>query len=91
MSCRKTGYQGRTGLYEILIPNQDIIKLILSGGSSIDIKNAAVKAGMSTLRMEGLEKVKKGLTSIEEILAITSSEVDEKEGIGHTQPTQPAV
>ncbi|TFB10077.1 type II/IV secretion system protein, partial [Candidatus Marinimicrobia bacterium MT.SAG.2] len=91
MSCRKTGYQGRTGLYEILVPNQDIIKLILSGGSSIDIKNAAVKAGMSTLRMEGLEKVKKGLTSIEEILAITSSEVDEKEGIGHTQPTQPAV
>ena len=91
MSCRKTGYQGRTGLYEILVPNQDIIKLILSGGSSIDIKNAAVKAGMSTLRMEGLEKVKKGLTSIEEILAITSSEVDEKEGIGNTQPTQPAV
>ena len=84
MSCRKTGYQGRTGLYEILVPNQDIIKLILSGGSSIDIKNAAVKAGMSTLRMEGLEKVKKGLTSIEEILAITSSEVDEKEGIGNT-------
>ena len=91
MSCRKTGYQGRTGLYEILVPNQDIIKLILSGGSSIDIKNAAVKAGMSTLRMEGLKKVKKGLTSIEEILAITSSEVDEKEGIGNTQPTQPAV
>ena len=89
MSCRKTGYQGRTGLYEILVPNQEIIGLILSGGSSMEIKNAAVRAGMSTLRMEGLEKVMKGLTSIEEIMAITSSEVDEEEGVGHAENVLP--
>ncbi len=77
MSCRKTGYQGRTGLYEILVPNQQIIDLILSGASSVELKTAAVKAGMQTLRMQGLEKVVKGLTSIEEVLVITASEIEE--------------
>ncbi len=90
MSCRKTGYQGRTGLYEILVPNQEIIDLILSGGSSMEIKNAAVKAGMQTLRMQGLEKVIKGLTSIEEIMAITASEFEEDENFERGEQTLPA-
>ena len=89
MSCRKTGYQGRTGLYEILVPNQEIIDLILSGGSSMKIKNAAVKAGMQTLRMQGLEKVIKGLTSIDEIMAITASEFEEDESFNQGEQTLP--
>ena len=78
MSCRKTGYQGRTGLYEILLPNQEIVNLILSGASAVDIKKAAVKAGMKTLRSQGLEKVMKGLTSLEEIMVITASELEDE-------------
>ncbi len=89
MSCRKTGYQGRTGLYEILVPNQEIIDIILSGGSSMDIRNAAVKAGMQTLRMQGLEKVIKGLTSIDEIMAITASEFEEDESFNQGEQLLP--
>ncbi|MCH7886838.1 MAG: Flp pilus assembly complex ATPase component TadA [Candidatus Marinimicrobia bacterium] len=89
MSCRKTGYQGRTGLYEILVPNQEIIDLILSGGSSMEIKNAAVKAGMQTLRMQGLEKVIKGLTSIDEIMAITASEFEEDDSFNQGEQALP--
>lgn len=89
MSCRKTGYQGRTGLYEILVPNQKIIDLILSGGSSMEIKNAAVKAGMQTLRMQGLEKVMKGLTSIDEIMVITASEFEEDESFNQGKQVLP--
>ena len=77
MSCRKTGYRGRIGLYEVLIPNQAIVDMILNGGTSAEIKIEAVKAGMKTLRLEGLEKVKMGLTSIEEIMVITASDYDE--------------
>ena len=89
MNCRKTGYQGRTGLFEILVPNQEIIDLILSGGSSVKIKNAAVKAGMQTLRMQGLEKVIKGLTSIDEIMAITASEFEEDESFNQGEQVLP--
>jgi len=77
MSCRKTGYRGRIGLYEVLIPNQAIVDMILNGGTSAEIKIEAVKAGMKTLRLEGLEKVKMGLTSIEEIMVITASDYDD--------------
>ena len=77
MSCRKTGYQGRIGLYEVLIPNQAIINMILNGGTSTEIKKEAVKNGMRTLRDEGLDKVKKGLTSIEEVMVITASDYDD--------------
>lgn len=84
MTCRKTGYQGRTGLYEILLPNQEIVNLILSGASAVDIKKAAVQSGMKTLRSQGLEKVMKGLTSLEEIMVITASELEEEES--RTEP-----
>jgi len=88
MSCRKTGYQGRTGLYEILVPNQEIINLILAGASAGELKSAAIRNGMDTLRVQGLEKVKKGLTSIEEILVITASEFEQGEEVVNVQQEQ---
>ncbi|MFQ5580409.1 MAG: type IV-A pilus assembly ATPase PilB [Nitrospiria bacterium] len=66
--CSKTGYKGRVALYEVM-PIGDVIRdQILQGASADDIKNKAIGLGMRTLRMSGLEKVKEGVTTLEEIL-----------------------
>jgi type II secretory ATPase GspE/PulE/Tfp pilus assembly ATPase PilB-like protein len=69
--CLQSGYLGRTGLYEFLAPNDAIRQLILARASSEEIRQQAQKNGMKTLRQIGLEKIKQGITTPEEILRIT--------------------
>ncbi|MBI1810490.1 MAG: type IV-A pilus assembly ATPase PilB [Nitrospirae bacterium] len=69
--CSNSGYKGRIALYEIMVVNEEIRKLILEGASAVELKNAAVRGGMKTLRMSGLTKVKEGVTTIEEVLRVT--------------------
>ncbi|HBG92888.1 MAG: type IV-A pilus assembly ATPase PilB [Nitrospirae bacterium GWF2_44_13] len=69
--CNNSGYKGRIALYEIMIVNEEIRKLILEGASAIELKKAAIRGGMKTLRMSGLTKVKEGVTTIEEVLRVT--------------------
>lgn len=72
--CAQTGYRGRTGIYE-LIPVTDPIKnLILKKADAGAIKKKAVEQGMRTLRQDGWEKVKKGITSVAEVLRVTLEE-----------------
>src|SRR5256712_6850293 len=70
-SCNDTGYKGRIGLYEVMIIDDIIRELILSGGTAIDIKKAAAEAGMISLRRSGLIKIKDGITTIEEVVRET--------------------
>ncbi len=70
VSCNQTGYKGRTGIYEFLKVTEAMQKLILSGASTNEIRELAMKEGMATLRQDGLAKVKKGITSIEELLRV---------------------
>jgi type IV pilus assembly protein PilB len=70
ISCNNTGYKGRRGVFELLIISEEIQKLILSHASASEIRNAAVKGGMITLRQDGLEKVRQGITSVEELLRV---------------------
>jgi type IV pilus assembly protein PilB len=72
-NCNQTGYKGRIGLYEVMPISPDIRQLILKGGSSDDIAKQAVKENMITLRDDGIEKVKQGVTSIEELMRETVS------------------
>ncbi|MEI8175950.1 MAG: ATPase, T2SS/T4P/T4SS family [Candidatus Omnitrophota bacterium] len=72
--CRNIGYAGRAGIYEVLIVTEEIRELILKRGSADEIKNAAVRQGMQTLLESGLEKVRLGLTSLEEVLSIVFSD-----------------
>ncbi|MBI5232257.1 MAG: Flp pilus assembly complex ATPase component TadA [Coriobacteriales bacterium] len=65
--CRRTGYQGRLGVFEVMANDQEITKLALLGAPVEDIRRAAVTAGMRTLRRDALDKVASGLTSLEEI------------------------
>ncbi len=70
-ACNNSGYKGRIALYEVMLVNDEIRKLVLEGGSADEIKKAAVRFGMKTLRMSGLTKVKEGITTIEEVLRVT--------------------
>lgn len=70
-NCRDTGYRGRTGIYELFTMNEDIRELVVNRESSASIKGAAVKAGMKTLREDGLLKVAQGITTLDEVLRAT--------------------
>lgn len=70
MRCSNTGYQGRMGVYELLFASERIQRMTLERKSAREIKKAAVEEGMTTLRQDGMAKVRQGLTSIEEILRV---------------------
>ena len=75
--CRGTGYQGRSGIFEILPLTDEIRPLIVSNASANAIKHKAIEHGMKTLREDGWEKVLDGITSIDEILRVTEdAEID---------------
>ncbi len=65
------GYKGRVGIYQVMPVTEAIARIILAGGSALDIADQAAKEGVWDLRRSGLEKVKAGLTSIEEINSVT--------------------
>ncbi len=65
--CNNTGYKGRLAVHELLEMNEDIKRLVLKGANSEEIKMEAINHGMRTLYEDGLVKIAKGLTSIEEV------------------------
>jgi type IV pilus assembly protein PilB len=69
--CDHTGYKGRLGLFEVLEITEELRDLILVGTSAIDLKRKALEQGMLTLRRSGLQKVKSGLTTLEEVVRET--------------------
>lgn len=72
--CLNTGYKGRIGIYELLVPDDKIRNAIISKAPAEDIKKLAVSSGMVTLMEDGIEKVKEGITTVEEILRVTREE-----------------
>ena len=70
-TCNGTGYKGRVGLYEVMEISEGIRDLIMVGATAVEIKRKALEEGMLTLRMSGLEKIKSGVTTIEEVLRET--------------------
>ena len=72
--CRGTGYAGRTGIYEILLVSDVIRQMIVERRSSADIKIHALEHGMRTLRMDGWRKVLGGVTTLEEVIRVTSED-----------------
>jgi type IV pilus assembly protein PilB len=66
------GYKGRAGLYQVMEVTEAIGRIIMAGGNAIDINDQAIKEGVWDLRRAGLEKVKAGLTSIDEVNSVTT-------------------
>lgn len=73
-ACRFTGYKGRTAIYEILEMSEPIRELILKRASADQIKKKAITLGMRTLRQDGWEKIKKGITTPAEVIRVTQEE-----------------
>lgn len=71
-TCNNTGYKGRTGLFEVLEVDDDVRELIMIGASTSEIRQKSKEKGMLTLRLSGIEKIKEGITSIEEVLRETT-------------------
>ena len=70
-NCNGTGYKGRVGLYEVMEISEGIRDLIMVGATAVEIKRKALEEGMLTLRLSGLEKIKAGVTTVEEVLRET--------------------
>ena len=73
-NCHGTGYAGRIGIFEILKPNEEIIKAVLAGTTIGEIQKLAVKNGMITLKQDGILKVLDGITTLDEINRVTKEE-----------------
>ena len=71
-SACNNGYKGRVGIYQVMPISEEIQRIILRDGSSIDIAEQSEREGVRSLRTSGLHKVKLGLTSIEEVMAVTN-------------------
>ena len=69
--CNNTGFKGRVGLYEVMEVTETLRELILVGASVLDLRRKAVEEGMITLRQSGLQKVKEGVTTIDEVVRET--------------------
>jgi len=68
--CGNTGYRGRIGVHEVLLVTEEISRLCVENATAEDIRLVAIEQGMLTLRQDGLEKVRSGLTSIEEVVRV---------------------
>ncbi len=70
--CKNTGYKGRVGIYQVMPITDEMQRIIMKNGTAIDIADQARREGIKDLRQSGLIKVMKGLTSLEEVEAVTN-------------------
>src|SRR5213082_1547662 len=72
-TCGSSGYKGRQGLYEVMALTSMVRRMVLKGASTEELREQAVKEGMLTLRMDGMLKVKRGITTLEEVVKETAA------------------
>jgi len=70
-NCNNTGYRGRIGLYDVMEITDELRELILIGASALELRKKAMEEGMITLRGSGLEKLRRGVTTVEEVIRET--------------------
>lgn len=73
-ACRNTGFRGRLGIYELLVSSDEIRNLAGQKAPTPEIKKVAIDQGMTTLRMDGWNKVLRGITTIDEVLRVTKTD-----------------
>lgn len=76
--CNHTGKKGRIAIYEVMTMTDSLRQAVLKGATPVEIKAAAIRGGMKTLRMAALEKLKKGVTNLDEVISKTIA--DDEEG-----------
>ncbi|MCK5802152.1 MAG: Flp pilus assembly complex ATPase component TadA [Lentisphaeria bacterium] len=93
LQCNHQGYKGRVAIYEFFLLDEEIQDMVSAHVGTSELRKAAIERGMSTLRMDGWEKVAQGLTSIEEVQRITSTfsigyDIGEEEETEKTEETE---
>jgi type IV pilus assembly protein PilB len=73
-TCNNTGYKGRIALYEVMVMGDVLKDLVLQGASAAELKAEAMRLGMKTLRMSGINKLAEGVTTMEEVLRVTAAD-----------------
>jgi len=73
-NCSETGYKGRLAVYEVMMLYEEIKDLILNGASATELKKEGIRLGMKTMRASGLEKIRQGITSPDEVGRVTASD-----------------
>jgi type IV pilus assembly protein PilB len=71
-TCNGSGYKGRAGLYEVMALSPELRRMVLRGASVAELRDQAVSEGMLTLRMDGVKKIEKGITTLEEVVKETA-------------------
>jgi general secretion pathway protein E len=74
-ACNQQGYRGRTGIYELLMVDDDVRQLVLKNVDASTIKKSAISKGMTTLLDDGARRVALGETTIAEVLSITQEDL----------------
>ncbi len=72
--CANTGYKGRIAIYEVMPFYESVKELVLQGASTAEVKAEAIRSGMQSLRMSGLQKLAEGITTPEEVLRVSVSD-----------------
>ena len=75
LACRQSGFRGRTGIYELMVTDDEIREMCVQRVNASHIRNYLVKNGMVTLRQDGWRKVLKGVTTIDEIARVTAGDI----------------
>ncbi|MCK5160985.1 MAG: type II/IV secretion system protein, partial [Candidatus Aureabacteria bacterium] len=75
-ACSNTGYRGRIGIYELLVVNDEIRKMIYQKVTAHVVRQRARELGMRTLREDGIRKVLSGITTLDEVFRITAMDMD---------------
>mgnify|MGYP000850295988 CR=1 FL=1 len=70
-ACRGSGYLGRTAIYELLAMDEEIRGLVMQRSHGAALKRAALEKGMQTLRAHGWQRVREGITTVDEVLRVT--------------------
>jgi type IV pilus assembly protein PilB len=72
-ACAGTGYRGRAGLFEVMAMSPELRRMVLRGAGVAELRDQAVREGMLTLRMDGMKKIEKGVTTLEEVVKETAA------------------
>lgn len=70
--CRNSGYLGRIAIHELFVPDENILDMVSQNATLKEIRNKAAQVGMRPLRVDGLEKIKAGITTIDEVLRVAN-------------------
>jgi type IV pilus assembly protein PilB len=73
-NCSDTGFRGRIAVYEVMPMHEELKEFVLNGASALDLKREAIRLGMKSLRQSAFEKLSTGITTLSEVLRVSTAD-----------------